>query len=466
AKSVHESKGHLNTLKADLCGVLGLKHLDAFGVSVPNSAGFVDKDPSTMIPDNAVQSGQDMYYKEGKVLTTRFGYTRYNTSEIDASSGIRGLFGYYQVDGTRELIICSGTSLYRGNSGSPSKLTGADGLGLTNNLDWAAAQFADNLYLVNGTDAMVQVDNVTASTASGSPPLGTMVVEHKNMLFTAGNATNPNRLYFSAIGSATSWPATNFINIVTNDGSPITALVSLGDSLIIFKENHVYALDGASKSSFFVRRVSTEYGCAGIRAVCVAGNVVAFMDTKGPRAVLLDASDDFKDISTPLIPNTFNGLNDAQLSKCAVTFYKNLIVFNVTDSSSNNNNRRLVFDLDKGAWCVKWTRGFSIEVNYVAGSSRPYYSGNPTTGLIYQQDNANTDDGNEIKEWFRTKDYDLGVAHNPKRFRKLWAKAYFDGAMPERALAVDVYIDEDVDSSAILTFESFQGFVLDDPTLG
>ena len=420
-------------------------------------SGWIDKLPSTSLPDNAIQDGQNMYFKDGQVLTSRFGYVEVNSSAIGSSSGIRGLFGYYKNDGNRYLIAASGTLLYYNNSGTFTALTGASGLGLTNNLEWDAAQFGDSLFMGNGTDAMVKVTGTTAAalTQNGTTvaPIGTMMVEHKNFMFVAGVSATPNRLFFSAIADPESWDTgVDFLDVVTNDGSPITGLASLGDSLIIFKSDQVYALDGANTTTFFLQRITADYGCGGNRAIANTGTTLAFLDEEGPRAVLMDTSHRFIDVSSDKIPNAFSGLNSSKIGTATVTFYKNMIIFSVADGSATENDVRLVYDVNRNAWCPKWTSGFSADLVFDNGDSQIYYSGDDTLGTVYIQNTTNTDNGTAITANLQTKDYDMGTPFNPKKYRKIWGRAKFTGTTTTRRLSVTTYVDQVAVDSTVLDY--------------
>jgi hypothetical protein len=258
----------------------------------------------------------------------------------------------------------------------------------------------------------------------------------------AGVSALPNRLYFSAIGDADTWPANNFIDVVTNDGDPITAIQPLGDALIIFKKHQIYALEGASESSFFLRRISPEYGCSGNRAMATNGDLIAFLDSHGPRIVLMDSSYGFVDISTEKIPNLMAGLNKAKHNLSVATFHQNMFIFNVANGSATTNDYRLVYDIDRKAWCPKWTGGFSCELIYDSGTALSYYSGNPTAGTVYLQEGDDKDDTTAITSKMRTKDYDMGLPFNPKKFRKVWLGAQFGGTTSTRRLTVRSYADK------------------------
>jgi hypothetical protein len=93
---------------------------------------------------------------------------------------------------------------------------------------------------------------VTTATISADFTLGTFW--WNNFAFGAGLGSN--RLWFSAAGDPTSWPALNFID-VGESFSPIYAVVPTGDSLFIGKPDGWWTLTGVPGQSASLRRLST-----------------------------------------------------------------------------------------------------------------------------------------------------------------------------------------------------------------
>ena len=83
---------------------------------------------------------------------------------------------------------------------------------------------------------------------------------HKNRLWLAADSDNPTRLYFSKARASAAgveaeyWPVTNFLDIDLDDGDKITALLPLGDVLLVFGNESVFYVTGDSDFSFFPRR--------------------------------------------------------------------------------------------------------------------------------------------------------------------------------------------------------------------
>lgn len=87
--------------------------------------------------------------------------------------------------------------------------------------------------------------------ASTTGPSGNAIAFHLERFWSGGNTSAPSRLYFSAIGSATSWDTTNdFIDIDSDSGGTITATLPTREGLLVGKTTGLYLLIGRTKATF------------------------------------------------------------------------------------------------------------------------------------------------------------------------------------------------------------------------
>jgi hypothetical protein len=118
-------------------------------------------------------------------------------------------------------------------------------------------------------------------------PSSSVAAYHKGRLFT-NVYNNPGRLFFSdpldpTVGTFT-FQVTNFLNVDITDTEEISAIVPLGDLLIIFKWNSIWTLyvQGTSPADWVLRRVSNRIGCAqavfGHKTALVYNNEIYFID--------------------------------------------------------------------------------------------------------------------------------------------------------------------------------------------
>jgi len=145
----------------------------------------------------------------------------------------------------------------------------------------------------------------------GEPPACSLIAQSKNRLFLAGIVNSPNTIWYSnpyVPGQPVNFSPFNTITIPAMDGGssispsgPITAIWTMDDFLIIFKENCIYQVQGAGPdatggtsgpifSGFSnVELITTDVGCVNPQSIITYTDGVAFQSSKGlyllPRGV-------------------------------------------------------------------------------------------------------------------------------------------------------------------------------------
>lgn len=118
--------------------------------------------------------------------------------------------------------------------------------------------------------------NGNAANLGGSPPKGDIVYSLNNFLFISrdlSSSANLSRVYWSAVGDPETWPASSFLDFRVNDGDTITALSSIGNQLIIFKQRSMGILQTTTQNIAGtttlgpLNTISERIGCAGPKAV-------------------------------------------------------------------------------------------------------------------------------------------------------------------------------------------------------
>lgn len=93
------------------------------------------------------------------------------------------------------------------------------------------------------------------------------------------------------------WPVTNQIPV--GDPDYLTAVVSVGDHLLLFKKNRIYAFWGSNINNFDYREVSNIYGTKYIDTIkSVGGGRAIFLDSQ--RRVIMYNGGNFAEISKPI----------------------------------------------------------------------------------------------------------------------------------------------------------------------
>jgi hypothetical protein len=98
----------------------------------------------------------------------------------------------------------------------------------------------------------------------------------------ARDATVTNRVRFTQIFQAQSWPALFYIDLPFGRGDAITALVPLGNSLLVFGTTTIFIILGQTSLDFEVLpTLAAQDGALGPRAVCVLENGVVHAGATG-----------------------------------------------------------------------------------------------------------------------------------------------------------------------------------------
>jgi hypothetical protein len=335
------------------------------------------------------------------------------------------LFPFYKSSGSKYLIATTANGIYDVTSGTPAAIkTGLN----ANGARFSAATYYDKLYMLNGNslDGLMTWDGTTFSTVAGAPA-GQYVVLHKNRLYIAGDPNNPSRLYMSDLGTPTSWPTLNFIDVNTNDGDKITGLAELQDTLVIFKERSIHVLRGTGPQNYSLLDTHQARGTVSHWTIAPVLNQLFFLARVGVysfdgRGVHLQ-SDVIK--GSVLGLNSNQAWNQQYLQNACAVEYKNKYWLSVTEGVSvATNNRIYIFDYEHSLW----TR-YDIPANcfslFQPSSATTYnmYFGNVTSGLVYQHGVGNSDDGAAINAYFQTKDFEFGAPAHMKSYKGLFFAA-------------------------------------------
>lgn len=210
------------------------------------------------MPETACSESVNWDFPTIGAAKTRQGITQIGNTLSGNILGIHQLIDTVNVPATGTKLICVNgtTAYYLSGSTWTSKRTG-----LTTGLKTRFADLLNNTFMVNGTDATAIWDGgtgtsfVTTGSASGAP-IGKFIETFVGRVWIAGNATYPDRLYWStkslpAVTQTVTWSidpttGTQWGDISPNDGESITALKKYKDKLIVFKQNRMYKVSNIS----------------------------------------------------------------------------------------------------------------------------------------------------------------------------------------------------------------------------
>lgn len=232
--------------------------------------------------------------------------------------------------------------------------------GLTTGLRWSFAQMPavaaqGPLFGMNGTDTPQQWDGSAGTSGSwtavsGSLPNGTMCLQHMNRLFVAGVAANPSRLYWSALGDPTAWPAANVLDLDPNDGESITGLGLVGPYLVAFKRHKTFLVTDSNTGAN--RRISDSVGCASPRSIATGPGGMFFLSDE--RGVYEFDGRKLTPLSDDIQPN-IDAIVTNQKQNATGYFYQGHYYLSICNSGSTNN-QTLDWDSTLNSW---WLHSFA-----------------------------------------------------------------------------------------------------------
>lgn len=209
---------------------------------------------STAAPRNSWHGTNVMVYQNG-LLGPRPGVIEITPSGMPTGTAwaLRGLGS----TAPRGVVLGIGTKMY-GFTFSP--LGAVTDLGNVAGAPSSAAQLIQygNLgYLVLPGDKAYKVDpDATIVTALSSAPGGRTIAQYGVQTIIAGTAANPNRVYYSALGDPTTWPALNYFDVGSEDWAVVHAEESRSSLALMNTGQEVWRLSGVAGVDDTLRRTS------------------------------------------------------------------------------------------------------------------------------------------------------------------------------------------------------------------
>ncbi len=224
---------------------------------------------SSLAPAGSVSKAINLHFDKIGSVSLRSGITAINNQVESGGNSCLGLFNARFENSTKNALLSvfsDGTNndIYQNTGSGWSKSLEDD----TKDLKTRFTTFANRVIRVNGTDNM-KTWNGTAWSTSGNPineddmaSYDTKFVEvYKSRVYTAGNSSNPDRLFFSSVidssGNITWTPGTDFVDLNPSDGENITALKRYSRELLIFKPNYIYRFTTAGTDPDPLIRIGT-----------------------------------------------------------------------------------------------------------------------------------------------------------------------------------------------------------------
>lgn len=232
---------------------------------------------------------------------SRKGWTRWNEDPIVAGAwNPRHAYTHQDSFGVERVFVTNEARILVGENGAFDTMKTAGAVELEAAASPHLADFADwgdDVYVARGrtlstvrwngtngtaltpTGAGQWQDDYTDPGASNHAPQAELVCSHAGYLFVANvreDGTNhPNRLRWSHPNNPGAWAELDRVDI-KDGGGAITAIVPLGDHLLVFKTTSVWAVYGYDLASFQVQNVTRALGCPHRQAAALSEAGVFF----------------------------------------------------------------------------------------------------------------------------------------------------------------------------------------------
>ena len=323
-----------------------------------NTGGLNNAFSPITIEDNEASDLQNVVLTTYGAFKTRGGFRTINSQKFGACTGIKYvkfsngdkfLIGTFADDKIRAMAYDSS-----GPTGVWVDIT-SDSINVGQNDLSSFVVAQDTLVIEDGvstTPSFMWHGNVLlgACKLKVTPPNATIFAYHKNIGFAAGNSTALSTLYFTDIGDIRNWTTglSGNINVETNDGSIIRALVPGFDALYIFKDYSIWRLTGSDKDNFQLQRMMHGIGCISPKSIALLGNTFFFVSSQGD-VYLYDGA-----VNLTLLSTKIDGtLDDASFSRFP---YASGLIFDkdyylsLTSSTQTTNDTVVVYDTFNSAW--------------------------------------------------------------------------------------------------------------------
>lgn len=381
------------------------------------------------------------------------------------------VYTYVDPSGVRHLLAARGGEVRRWDGAAWVQIQVAIGSGTTQFVemlgDLYIAHFSRNTRIWSGAGVSAALtlagyNDDLAAPANNRMVAGRCMAVHNGVMF-AGNiydtldaVVHPSRLRWSHPGKPRDWRTNDWIDIDPEDGSgQITALVPLGDRLIVFKERAIYAVHGFPPEGFSVTNITRDVGTPTNYSVTANREEIYFWDTLKGAHRLTERSLDW--IFEPLFPYIDDNKINMPFSFQVICQYHNdRVWFSVPWLAAPYASTfvGLIYapTVGKGgAWTLHNNTLFSLHVHRASAGGDAHLIGGSLgapSGYVMELDVENyyfdevpsTGATSRINAWYTTRWFDGNNPALKKRFKR---PIVVVGRNANQEFKVDVFSDYD-----------------------
>jgi len=336
---------------------------------------------------------------------------------LSENSGVLGSVRYYPQSSSPVTFFAHQTDIYEVDDSDGSTTSVKSGLNAGTSVV-RFAQFAGDMFAVNGLDPLQRYSGGAFSNVAEAPGVPGLICEHKAILFIV-DASDRNKISFTnpAEFDYTDWETTDFIYIPeTKSADPITGLVSFQDNLIVFTKNDKWVLYGSDLATFEPRQALGQKGAVSQEAIVVDDNYIYFVSDDGHMY-------------------RWNGSKDEQLSRVIEANLDDVATFeNVRLTLANDRihywfqstgqpafDNSFVYETRYDEWFYDTGRYINGGFTLTQENDQVIFSSGQA-GVLYWGSSNYSDLGKPIEFEYYTNYFDFGVPDNLKQVRRLYTQ--------------------------------------------
>lgn len=318
--------------------------------------------------------------------------------------------------------------------GEPSITVLKDGLSQVG--EYTFTTLRNMLVIANGVDAPLKWDAVgDCENLGGTPPIMLFVVTHHNRVWGVEKAYT-SRVRCSDPLDPETWNVLNFFDFNPEDGDYVTAMIRFGQNLVVSKQRSMALLTGDSIYNYGVTWLDSTYGATGARAICQAGNYLAYVSYGGVYVSNLVEDVNITDVIRP----DWDGINHKRLRHAAITYWQDKLYVALPKGSSLHNNVVWCYDMLKNAWSILEGWEVSEWLRFKQYGTEYLFAASSHIGQVYRVlSTSYGGDETDIEYDVITKEFDFEEPERYKLFKTIFIE--IEGIHVESALSVDLIVD-------------------------
>lgn len=381
--------------------------------------GYNDKDAIHLLPKGYFVKADNVFVTDNKITKVTGSSTIASAIAAQPFNGFASFERY--AASTKYLVVningASNAQLYSWNGSGNFTSIGTANLTNSKPMNFAIAN--DLIFGFNGVEE-VDWDGTTYTKNRSGVPLGYYGCWFHGYLWVANTAGYPNRVFWSDLGTPTTFTGTNYVDVNAGDSDQITGLSMIQDELLVFKRNTIWSIAGWAATSFSSTNLTSSnlnarifgYGATGQNGIVSVGNDVYYFSMLGNVPVIRSLKKTINAVTlaggvvSDSIKGTLADVTLSALGKIISSFDGRYIYWAIPTASSTTNNKIIALDTwkmnsKKGIYPFTTMTGknasFFANSTISGGTSTVFFTDAASTGKVFKfNPSLYTDDGNNI----------------------------------------------------------------------